>query len=198
MAQGSNGEYIVHFLSEKLKGEKDDTLIEGFVLKTELLLQFFNFLQNNVEPLPEPLRTIFFDSLLLCAIIIPILACAISMIQYRRTKKRVQDLGSSWEEVDGQIPKTEDVWLDNLQGCGLILLIVSAVIFVILFVIFGEIVRDVTVVILFSFAILFIMVICPIMMIWAVRVESRRNAERIKLAEEKRTKQETGDNTEFM
>ena len=167
-------------------------------MKTDLLLQFFNSLQNGVEPLPEPLRTIFFDSLLLCAIIIPILVCAISMIQYRRTKKRVQDLGSSWEEIDGQIPKTEDVWLDNLQGCGLILLIVSAVIFVILFVIFGEIVRDVTVVILFSFAILFIMVICPIMMIWAVRVESRRNSERIKLAEEKRTKRETGDNTEFM
>lgn len=198
MAQGCNREYIVYFLSEKLKGEKDDTLIEGFDLKTDLLLQFFNSLQNGVEPLPEPLRTIFFDSLLLCAIIIPILVCAISMIQYRRTKKRVQDLGSSWEEIDGQIPKTEDVWLDNLQGCGLILLIVSAVIFVILFVIFGEIVRDVTVVILFSFAILFIMVICPIMMIWAVRVESRRNSERIKLAEEKRTKRETGDNTEFM
>ena len=120
------------------------------------------------------------------------------MIQYSRTKKRVQDLGSSWKEVDGRIPKTEDVWLDNLQGCGLILLIVSAVVFVILFVIFGDIVRDVTVAILFAFTILFIMVICPIMMIWGVRVESRRNAERIKLAEENRTKRETGEDTEFM
>jgi hypothetical protein len=198
LAQGSNREYIVCFPSEKLKGEKDDTLVEGFDLKTDLLLQFFSFLQNDVEPLPEPLRTIFFDLVVLCAVVIPILSCAISMIQYSRTKKRVQDLGSSWKEVDGRIPKTEDVWLDNLQGCGLILLIVSAVVFVILFVIFGDIVRDVTVAILFAFTILFIMVICPIMMIWGVRVESRRNAERIKLAEENRTKRETGEDTEFM
>ena len=167
-------------------------------MKTDLLLQLFNFLQNDVEPLPEPLRTIFFDLMLLCAIVIPILACTIAMIQYSRTKKRVQELGSSWEEIDGRIPKTEDVLLDNLQGCGLILLIVSGVLFVILFVIFGEIVRDVTVAILIVFTILFIMVICPIMMIWGVRVESRRNAERIKLAEENGTKRETGEDTEFM
>ena len=167
-------------------------------MKTDLLLQFFTFLQNDAEPLPEPLRTIFFDLVLLCAIVIPILACAISMIQYRRTKKRVQDLGSSWEEIDGRIPKTEDVLLDDLQGCGLILLIVSAALFVILYVIFGEIVRDVTVAILISFAILFIIVICPIMMIWGVRVESRRNAERIKLAEENRAKREIGEDTELM
>ena len=198
MAQGSNREYIIYFLSEKLKGEKNSILIEGFDLKTDLLLQLFNFLQNDVEPLPEPLRTIFFDLMLLCAIVIPILACTIAMIQYSRTKKRVQELGSSWEEIDGRIPKTEDVLLDNLQGCGLILLIVSGVLFVILFVIFGEIVRDVTVAILIVFTILFIMVICPIMMIWGVRVESRRNAERIKLAEENGTKRETGEDTEFM
>jgi MFS family permease len=152
----------------------------------------FNNLQNDVEPLPEPLRTIFLILTLLGVLIIPILACTITMIRRSITKRRVKEMGSSWEDIDSRIPKTEDEMLDSLECIVFVVLMIFVGIVVVLMIIFGPIIRDIAVIILMGFAILFLIVICPLMMIWGVRLEDRRNAERIKLARQEREMRESG------
>jgi fatty acid desaturase len=108
------------------------------------------------------------------------------------TKKRVEELGATWEDVDARVPKPEDAMIDNIYGIVIVILLIFVGIVVVLMQILGPIVRDIAVVILLSFAIIFIVVICPIAMIWGVRVDERKNAERIRLAEEHRRLRETG------
>jgi MFS family permease len=150
-------------------------------------MQLFNILQNDVEPLPEPWRTVLLILFLLGALVIPLLSCAIVMVRRRINKRRVEEMGSSWKDIDDRIQKKEDSKISNIQRIVTMILIVFAGIIVMLMQILGPIVRDVAVVILLSFAILFIVVICPIAMIWGMRIEDRRNSERIRLAQENKS-----------
>ncbi|MGY5870789.1 MAG: hypothetical protein RTV72_00950 [Candidatus Thorarchaeota archaeon] len=159
-------------------------------------MQLFNILQNDVEPLPEPWRTVLLVLFLLGALVIPLLSCSIVMVRRRMTRRRVEEMGSSWKDLDDRIPKTEDSMISNIQCIAFVILIVFAGLTVMLIQILGPIVRDVAIVILFSFAILLIVVICPIAMIWGMRVEDRRNSERIKLAQEDKRMGEIGQRSE--
>jgi hypothetical protein len=150
-------------------------------------MQLFNILQNDVEPLPEPWRTVLLVLFLLGALVIPLLSCSIVMVRRRINKRRVEEMGSSWKDIDDRIQKTEDSKISNIQRIVTMVLIVFAGLIVVLMQILGPIVRDVAVVILLSFAILFIVVICPIAMIWGMRVEDRRNSKRIRLAQENKS-----------
>ncbi len=150
-------------------------------------MQLFNILQNDVEPLPEPWRTVLLVLFLLGALVIPLLSCSIVMVRRRINKRRVEEMGSSWKDLDDRIQKKEDSMISNIQRIVTVILIVFAGLIVVLMQILGPIVRDVAVVILLSFAILFIVVICPIAMIWGMRVEDRRNSERIRLAQENKS-----------
>lgn len=150
-------------------------------------MQLFNILQNDVEPLPEPWRTVLLVLFLLGALVIPLLSCSIVMVRRRINKRRVEEMGSSWKDIDDRIQKTEDSKISNIQRIVTMILIVFAGIIVMLMQILGPTVRDVAVVILLSFAILFIVVICPIARIWGMRVEDRRNSERIRLAQENKS-----------
>ncbi|MCK4567240.1 MAG: hypothetical protein KAU48_08015 [Candidatus Thorarchaeota archaeon] len=154
------------------------------------MMQLFNILQNDVEPLPEPWRTVLLVLFLLGALVIPLLSCSIVMVRRRINKRRVEEMGSSWKDLDDRIQKKEDSMISNIQRIVTVILIVFAGLIVVLMQILGPIVRDVAVVILLSFAILFIVVICPIAMIWGMRVEDRRNSERIRLAQENKSKVE--------
>lgn len=147
------------------------------------MIQLFNILQNDVEPLPEPWRTLLLVLFILGALIIPLLSCSIVMVRRRINKRRVEEMGSSWEDLDDRIQKKEDSMISNVQRIVTMILVVFAGIVIMLMQILGPIVRDVAVVILLSFAILFIVVICPLTMIWGMRVEDRRNSERIRLAQ---------------
>jgi cytochrome c biogenesis protein CcdA len=166
--------------------------IVGNLMIKEEMMRLFNVLQNDVEPLPEPWRSVFFYSTVLAVLVIPLLACVISNIQKRSTKKRVEELGSSWDEVDSQIPKTEDEMIEALPCFAFIILIVFVGIVVVLTILIGPIVQDIAVVILMGGAIVFIIALCPILMIWGVKIEAKRNRKRIKLAEESRHLRETG------
>lgn len=150
-------------------------------------------LQNDVEPLPEPWRTIFFNLTILSVLVIPIAVCVYGTIRRRRTKGRLAELGSSWEDVDDRVPKQEETFIEALPGIFICVLIIFAGIVVGLMVIIGPIVRDIAVVLLIGFTILFVIVICPLMLIWAAIMDDRKNAARIKLAEEDRRLRETGD-----
>ena len=150
-------------------------------------------LQADIEPLPEPLRILLALSILVGAIVIPVGACVIGMIRRRKAKKIVQELGASWEDLDDQISKTEDVIIDRIQCICTFVLVMAAGVTLMLVQVLGPIVQDIAVIILFSFAMLLIIVICPIAMICGVMVEERRNAERVQLAgEEGRTSPQPG------
>jgi MFS family permease len=155
-------------------------------------MQLFNILQDDVEPLPEPWRTIFLVLTLLSVLVIPIFACVITMIRRNTTKRHVMEMGSSWKDVDARISKPEDLMLDALPFFAGLVLIIFVGIIVVLMLIIGPVVRDIAIVILMGLTILFFILLCPIMMIWSVRVEDRRNEERIQLAEEDRRLRETG------
>ena len=143
-------------------------------------------LQADIEPLPEPLRTLLLLSILVGAIIIPLAACVIAMIRRRKAKRIVQELGASWEDFDHRISKTEDVIIDRIQCICTFILVSFAVGMFLLVQILGPFVQDIAVIILLGLAMLLIIVICPIAMVWGVMIEERRNTERIKLAGENR------------
>lgn len=148
------------------------------------MMQLFTSLQNDAEPLPEPWRTFLLVLFLLGALVIPLLSCSIVMIRRRSNRKRIEEMGSSWEDLDDRIPKPEDSLISNIRRIAVWILIVFAGLIVMLIQIMGPVVSDIAIIILFSFAILLIVVICPIAMIWGMRVEDRRNSERIRLAQE--------------
>lgn len=166
--------------------------IVGFQLDTNPVVNLFNVLQNDVEPLPEPWRTIFLILVLLGALVIPIVTCVFSLIRRSITKRRVEELGATWEDVDGKVPKPEEAMIENIECIAILILLIFAGIVVVLMAILGPIVRDIAVIILLGFTILFVVVICPVGLIWGVRVDDRKNAERIRLAEEYRRLKETG------
>ncbi|MGY5858694.1 MAG: hypothetical protein RTU63_04940 [Candidatus Thorarchaeota archaeon] len=139
-------------------------------------------LQADIEPLPEPLRTLLLVSLLVGAIIIPLAACVIGMIRRRKAKRIVRDLGGSWEDLGHRISKTEDVIIDRIQCICTFILVLFAGVTLLLVQVLGPIVQDIAVIILFGLAMLLIIVICPIAMVWGVMIEERRNTERIQLA----------------
>ncbi len=159
-------------------------------------MQLFNVLQNGVEPLPEPWRTILLVLFLLGALVIPLLSCSIVTVRRRINRRRVEEMGSSWKDFDDQIAKPEDTMIDNIKCTVFVILIVFVGLVVVLIQILGPIVRDIAIVILFSFAILLMVVICPIAMIWGMRVEDRRNSERIRLAKENKRMREIGQHSE--
>ncbi|MGY5880254.1 MAG: hypothetical protein RTV31_08385 [Candidatus Thorarchaeota archaeon] len=141
-------------------------------------------LQADIEPLPEPWRTLLFLSILVGAIIIPLAACVIGMIRRSKAKRIVQELGASWEDLGYRISKTEDVIIGRIQCICTFILVSFAVVTLLLVQVLGPFVQDIAVIILFSMAMLLIIVICPIAMIWGVMIEERRNTERIQLAGE--------------
>jgi hypothetical protein len=161
-----------------------------------MVIQQFTILQNDVEPLPEPFRTIFFVLIVLGALIIPIFACLFSLIRRSMAKSRVEELGVSWDEVDAQIPKPEDAMIDNITCLAILVIVIFAGIMLVLTQVIGPIVRDLAVLILMGLVLLLIVVCCPIGMIWSIRVDERKNAERIRLAEEQSRMRETGEYSE--
>ena len=86
-------------------------------------MQLFNILQNDVEPLPEPWRTVLLVLFLLGALVIPLLSCSIVTVRRRITRRRVEEMGSSWKDLDGQIQKTEDAMISNVQCIAIVILI---------------------------------------------------------------------------
>ena len=165
-------------------------------MKASTIVGFLNGLQNDIEPLPEPLRTIFLVLFLLGAVVIPISTCVYSIVRRIRAKKRIRELGASWEDFDGKIPKPEDAMIVGVQGIAIIALVVFAGVVWVLWQMFGSIIRDFAVIILFGFAIILIVVICPVALIWGVRVDDKRNAARIRLAEDYQRMKETGEVSE--
>ncbi|MFW9786032.1 MAG: hypothetical protein ACFFE2_10855 [Candidatus Thorarchaeota archaeon] len=161
-------------------------------MKINGLIHLLHILQNDVEPLPEPFRTIFFYLVLFGGVIIPICACLFGWARRNAAKRRVEELGVSWKEMDAKLPKTEDALIDNLFCIVVVILVIFVGIVVVLMQILGPFVRDIAVVVLVAFAILFIVACCPIAMIWGVRVDERRNSERIRMAEEYERLKETG------
>jgi len=152
-------------------------------------------LQADIEPLPEPLRTLLLLSILVGAIIIPLAACVIGMIRRRKAKRIVQDLGASWEDFDHRISKTEDVIIGRIQCISTFILVSFAAVTLLLVQILGPFVQDIAVIILLGLAMLLIIVVCPIAMVWGVMIEERRNSERIQYAREdgSRTQQPDSD-----
>ncbi|MHA1135921.1 MAG: hypothetical protein ACTSSE_05485 [Candidatus Thorarchaeota archaeon] len=141
-------------------------------------------LQADIEPLPEPLRTLLLVSILVGAIVIPLAACVIGMIRRNKAKRIVQELGGSWKDLGYRISKTEDVIIARIQCICIFILVSFAGVTLLLVQVLGPSVQDIAVIILFGAAMLFIIVVCPIAMIWGVMIEERRNAERIQLAGE--------------
>ena len=123
-------------------------------------------------------------SILVGAIVIPLAACVIGMIRRSKAKRIVQELGASWKDLGYRISKTEDVIIDSIQCICIFILVLFAGVTLLLVQVLGPSVQDIAVIILFSAAMLLIIVICPIAMIWGVMIEERRNAERIQLAGE--------------
>jgi hypothetical protein len=162
-----------------------------------MVILVFNMLQNDVEPLPEPLRTISLILILLGVVIIPLSTCVISLIRRRRTKIRVEELGASWDEIDAKVIKQGGSSIEGLECCAIVLLLLFAGIAFVLMQIFGSIVRDVAILILLIVVILLVIVICPIGMIWAVKIDDRKNSERIRLATEFRDMKEAGQNKKY-
>ncbi|MFW9889757.1 MAG: hypothetical protein ACFFER_16335 [Candidatus Thorarchaeota archaeon] len=144
------------------------------------------------EPLPEPFRTALLIVVVLTVLIIPLIACTITMQRRRTTRRIVEETGASWDEIDSKISKKADVLMDDIFAILMILFLICIGATFVLIQIVGPTLQDIAEMIWMSVMLLFVIVCCPIAMVWGVRVEDGYNAQRIRIAREEHMARETG------
>jgi len=144
------------------------------------------------EPLPEPFRTALLIVVVLTVVIIPLIAYIITMKRRRATRRIVEETGASWDEIDSKISKKADVLMDDIFAILMLLFLIFIGATFVLMQILGPTVQGIAEMIWMGVMLLFVIVCCPIAMVWGVKVEDGYNTQRIRIAREEHMARETG------